>query len=58
MLYASYGTGYKSGGTNADRIPAGFDYIFGAETSESFEVGMKTVFPVIPEVDLSPTLSR
>jgi iron complex outermembrane recepter protein len=45
MIYASYGTGYKSGGTNTDRIPAGFSPVFDAETSESFEVGLKTEFP-------------
>jgi len=45
MLYASYGTGYKSGGTNTDRIPAGFEPVFDAETSESFEIGMKSEFP-------------
>jgi len=45
MVYASYGTGYKSGGTNTDRIAAGFDPVFDAETSESFEVGLKTEFP-------------
>ena len=28
MLYASYGTGYKSGGINTDRIPASVDLIF------------------------------
>lgn len=45
MFYASYGTGYKAGGINVDRIdvviPVGFD----AETSESFELGMKAEFP-------------
>ncbi len=45
MLYASYGTGYKSGGINADRIPEQFDVVFDAETSESFELGMKAEFP-------------
>ncbi|MDX1733943.1 MAG: TonB-dependent receptor, partial [Halioglobus sp.] len=45
MFYASYGTGYKSGGTNADRIPADVDVLFDAETSESIEVGMKSEFP-------------
>jgi len=44
MLYASYGTGYKSGGTNTDRISTSLDYIFDAETSESIEVGLKTEF--------------
>jgi outer membrane receptor protein involved in Fe transport len=45
MIYASYGTGYKSGGTNTDRIPLGFNPVFDAETSESFEVGAKLEFP-------------
>ncbi len=41
MLYASYGTGYKSGGTNTDRINVNQSTIFGPETSESIEVGIK-----------------
>jgi len=41
MLYASYATGFKAGGTNADRIYPWFDQIFGPETSESIEVGYK-----------------
>lgn len=41
MIYASYATGFKSGGTNVDRLPLGFDQIFGAETSESIELGLK-----------------
>ncbi|TQV85254.1 TonB-dependent receptor [Exilibacterium tricleocarpae] len=45
MVYVSYGTGYKSGGTNTDRIDATFNPVFDAETSESFEVGIKTEFP-------------
>ena len=45
MLYASYGTGYKSGGINTDRIPIGFDVIFDPEESESYELGMKAEFP-------------
>ncbi|MGB1141891.1 MAG: TonB-dependent receptor, partial [Halioglobus sp.] len=45
MLYGSYGTGYKSGGINTDRIDPIFDPIFDAEESESFEVGMKAEFP-------------
>jgi len=44
LLYASYGTGYKSGGTNTDRIAEGFNPIFDAETSESFELGIKKDF--------------
>lgn len=45
MLYASYGTGYKSGGANADRISSDLDVLFDAESSESFELGMKAEFP-------------
>jgi outer membrane receptor protein involved in Fe transport len=41
MLYASWATGFKSGGTNVDRISPAFDPIFGPETSESIEVGLK-----------------
>lgn len=45
MFYALYGTGYKSGGTNTDRISEAFSPIFDAETSETFELGMKADFP-------------
>ncbi len=41
MVYASYATGFKSGGTNTERIPPVFDSVFQAETSESFEIGFK-----------------
>jgi outer membrane receptor protein involved in Fe transport len=41
MLYASFATGFKAGGTNTERIPAAFDTVFGAETAESFEIGFK-----------------
>ncbi len=49
MVYFSYATGFKSGGTNADRIefdpddPTNplFSQLFDAETSESFEIGFK-----------------
>jgi outer membrane receptor protein involved in Fe transport len=41
MLYASWSTGFKSGGTNTERISQAFDPIFGAETSESIEIGLK-----------------
>ena len=44
MFYGSYATGYKSGGTNTDRISPAFDPLFDAETSESYEVGMKADF--------------
>ena len=42
LLYASYGTGYKSGGTNTDRINEALPYLFDAETSQAFELGMKS----------------
>jgi outer membrane receptor protein involved in Fe transport len=45
MFYASYGTGYKSGGTNTDRIDTAFNPVFQAETSESIEIGAKLDFP-------------
>ena len=41
MIYASYATGFKAGGTNADRINVAFEQVFQAETSESIEVGLK-----------------
>ncbi len=45
MVYASVGTGYKAGGTNTDRIEPAFDQLFDAETSTSYELGMKAEFP-------------
>ncbi|MCX2980269.1 TonB-dependent receptor [Halieaceae bacterium IMCC14734] len=45
MLYGSYGTGYKAGGTNTDRIEEIIPTVFGPETSESYEIGMKAEFP-------------
>ncbi|WP_076001107.1 TonB-dependent receptor [Pseudohalioglobus lutimaris] len=45
LFYASYGTGYKSGGINSDRISSEFDVAFGAESSASYELGMKAEFP-------------
>jgi outer membrane receptor protein involved in Fe transport len=45
LIYASYGTGYKSGGTNTDRIAEGFNPIFAAETSQAIEFGIKKDFP-------------
>jgi len=46
MTYVSYGHGYKSGGTNIDRIsPAtGAPLLFDPETSDSYEVGFKGDF--------------
>ncbi|RBP51117.1 TonB-dependent receptor [Arenicella xantha] len=45
MFYVSYGTGFKSGGTNTDRIAPQFSTVFGAETSKSLEIGVKKDFP-------------
>ncbi len=45
MFYASYGTGYKSGGINTDRIDDSIDTLFEPETAESYELGMKAEFP-------------
>lgn len=45
MFYASYGTGYKSGGTNTDRINPVFSQTFGPETSKAIELGVKADFP-------------
>tara|TARA_R110002073_G_scaffold125745_3_gene270446 strand:- start:5775 stop:8135 length:2361 start_codon:yes stop_codon:yes gene_type:complete len=45
MFYGSYGTGYKSGGINTDRIPLSADTIFEPETADSYELGLKTEFP-------------
>ncbi|MFT4997345.1 MAG: iron complex outermembrane receptor protein [Chitinophagales bacterium] len=45
MLYGSYTTGFKAGGTNTDRIDPAFDQSFDAETSTSYELGMKAEFP-------------
>jgi iron complex outermembrane receptor protein len=47
LLYASYGTGYKSGGTNTDKIAIDLDPLFDSETSNAFEIGMKRDFPDI-----------
>ena len=46
MGYLSYGRGYKSGGTNIDRIsPAtGAPLLFDPETSDSLEAGLKGDF--------------
>ncbi|HBO13969.1 MAG TPA: TonB-dependent receptor [Halieaceae bacterium] len=45
MFYVSYGTGYKAGGVNTDRIQQALNVVFDAETSEAWEVGMKAEFP-------------
>lgn len=45
MFYASYGTGYKAGGINTDRIAPTVDTVFDPETAESYELGMKAEFP-------------
>ena len=44
MFYVSYGTGYKSGGTNTDRINVAASPIFGPETTDAIEIGMKADF--------------
>ena len=41
MLYASYATGFKAGGTNADRIWPFLEQVFLPETSSSVEIGFK-----------------
>ncbi len=45
MFYASYGTGYKSGGINTDRVLPAVDTVFEPETSQAYELGMKSEFP-------------
>jgi len=45
MFYASYGTGYKAGGINTDRVPDSAETVFDPETAASFELGMKAEFP-------------
>ncbi len=45
LLYGSFSTGFKSGGTNTDRIANGFNPVFGPETSETLEFGIKKDFP-------------
>ncbi len=56
MFYGSYSTGYKSGGTNTERISPQFNSLFGPETSESLEVGYKGFFgPVRLSVALFDT---
>ena len=45
LVYAGYATGFKSGGTNTDRIPAAFSQVFGAEKTDAYEVGMKLTLP-------------
>lgn len=44
MAYGSFSTGYKSGGTNTDRIDPVFPQQFGPETVKSYELGMKAEF--------------
>ena len=41
MAYASYSTGFKSGGTNTDRIWFFLPQMFDAEKSKSMEIGFK-----------------
>ncbi len=44
MFYGSYSTGFKSGGTNTDRIFEFLPQTFGPETSKSAEIGFKGDF--------------
>jgi iron complex outermembrane receptor protein len=44
LLSASYGTGYKSGGTNTDKIAVALDPLFEADTSSAIEIGIKRGF--------------
>ena len=44
LFYLSWANGFKSGGINTDRIASGFDPVFNAETSRSWEVGVKYEF--------------
>ncbi|HEY5655422.1 MAG TPA: TonB-dependent receptor [Woeseiaceae bacterium] len=45
MYYASYGEGFKSGGTNTDRINAAFESVFRSEHADTYEIGMKSQWP-------------
>jgi iron complex outermembrane recepter protein len=45
LFYMSWGTGYKAGGINTSRIDPTLDPVFDAESSESYELGLKTAFP-------------
>ncbi|MGD9662999.1 MAG: TonB-dependent receptor, partial [Porticoccaceae bacterium] len=45
LLFISYATGYKSGGTNTDRINPALSTVFGAESATTFEAGFKADFP-------------
>ena len=45
MFYFGYATGFKSGGTNTDRIPVAANQLFGAEKSDSWEGGVKASWP-------------
>jgi outer membrane receptor protein involved in Fe transport len=44
MFYGSYSTGFKSGGTNTDRLFEFQQQVFGPETSTSAEIGFKGDF--------------
>ncbi|WP_163930903.1 TonB-dependent receptor [Paraferrimonas sp. SM1919] len=45
LVYGSFGTGYKSGGMNTDRLAEGLDPKFKAEKSQAWEIGLKKDFP-------------
>lgn len=44
LLYASYSTGYKSGGINQVAIPALTNPVFAPETVDAYEFGLKSQF--------------
>jgi iron complex outermembrane receptor protein len=41
-VYASYTRGFRAGGVNAQRLPAGVSQTFNPEYSDNFEIGAKT----------------
>lgn len=45
LIYVSWANGFKSGGINTDRIAPQFDPVFKAETSRSWELGIKQDLP-------------
>ncbi|WP_421134436.1 TonB-dependent receptor [Alteromonas sp. A079] len=45
LLYTSFATGFKAGGTNTDRISPQLSPLFNAEKSRSAEIGIKKEWP-------------
>ena len=45
LLYTSFATGFKAGGTNTDRISPQLTPLFNAEKSRSTEIGIKKEWP-------------